>query len=196
MKRLIRAHKSEQLLQKIQQLELDLRTNNTYNLFNSVRELKRKGCKALQAVKDESGIMKFEPKEISECWQRYFCNHLNTEYERDENAINTINMDVEQCVDNSEITIEEIQSAIKHLKNRKAPGVDKISSEVLKAGGNSIISMLHTIFNKVWNEEKSPEEWSKILLKPLHKKVISINQKTIELFQLSQYRVKYSEKYL
>ena len=55
------------------------------------------------------------------------------------------------------------------MKNRKAPGVDSITAEVLKAGGDKMIQFLHMLFNKVWIEEKPPLDWSKMIVTPIHK---------------------------
>ena len=46
------------------------------------------------------------------------------------------------------------------MKNRNAPEADTISAEVLKAGWDEIIKFLHVLFNKVWQEENPPLEWS------------------------------------
>ena len=45
------------------------------------------------------------------------------------------------------ISKDEVKKAIIRLKRIKEPGYDKISSEVLKAGGQSIIDILYKIFN-------------------------------------------------
>ena len=56
------------------------------------------------------------------------------------------------------------------MKNRKAPGADAISAEVLKAGGDEMTKFLLMLFNKVWREENPPLEWSKMIAAPVHKK--------------------------
>ena len=45
-------------------------------------------------------------------------------------------------VDIPPITINEVEVAVKKLTNRKSPGIDQISGEVLKAGGVKMAEML------------------------------------------------------
>ena len=56
------------------------------------------------------------------------------------------------------------------MKNRKAPGADAISAEVLKTGQDEMTKFLLMLFNKVWREENPPLEWSKMIVTPVHKK--------------------------
>ena len=42
------------------------------------------------------------------------------------------------------------------MKNRKAPGADAISAEVLIAGGDEMTKFLLMLFNKVCREENPP----------------------------------------
>ena len=67
-------------------------------------------------------------------------------------------------------TNDEAQRSISTMKNHKAPGVDAISAEVLKAGGDEMIKFLVMLFNKVWREENPPLEWSKMIVTPVHNK--------------------------
>ena len=56
-------------------------------------------------------------------------------------------MDDELC---DPITEEEISAAVSQMKNGRAPGLDGISSEVLKLGGKVFVRWLTSIF---WTEE-------------------------------------------
>ena len=66
---------------------------------------------------------------------------------------------------------EEIRKAFFLLKNNKAPGLDLITGEVLKAGGESIVSTLHVMFFKIVNEENSPLHFSKMLVTIFQKEI-------------------------
>ena len=68
------------------------------------------------------------------------------------------------------ITEEEISAAVSQTKNGKAPGLDGITSEVLKLGGEVSIRWLTSIFNAVWTNESVPSDWTKQLIVPIHKK--------------------------
>ena len=50
------------------------------------------------------------------------------------------------------------------MKNGKSQVVDEITSEVLKAAGEPMVKMLVKIVGKVWYEEKSPKDWSRMLI--------------------------------
>ncbi|KAL0810833.1 hypothetical protein ABMA28_010143 [Loxostege sticticalis] len=58
-----------------------------------------------------------------------------------------------------EITDSEIETALSRMKNGKAAGSDNVLVEMVKAGGESVIKTLNTLFNKCLEEGKIPEEW-------------------------------------
>ena len=68
------------------------------------------------------------------------------------------------------VTRIEIKNAIKKLKNGKAAGCDNIPPEAIKAGGDTSEEVLLGLCNRIWSEEKIPEEWRKGLLIKLPKK--------------------------
>ncbi|XP_044760185.1 uncharacterized protein LOC123317645 [Coccinella septempunctata] len=68
------------------------------------------------------------------------------------------------------ITMEELKQAIKTLKNGKAPGCDKITSEIIKNLGNNGLENLLRISERVWKEEIIPEDWQTALIVPIYKK--------------------------
>ena len=52
-----------------------------------------------------------------------------------------------------DVTIEEIRTAVKQMKNRKAPGIDGIQAEIYKYGGETVIKWLHRVIQACWNSE-------------------------------------------
>ena len=67
-------------------------------------------------------------------------------------------------------SMEELDKAISQLKKNKAPGLDNITPEMLKAGGSRIRAWLLRICKLVWEKEQTPEEWGKGIILPLTKK--------------------------
>ncbi len=58
-------------------------------------------------------------------------------------------------------TIEELEIAIASLKNRKAPGPDKIPNEFLINANNEIKSTILKMFNKILDKENIPSSWKR-----------------------------------
>jgi Reverse transcriptase (RNA-dependent DNA polymerase) len=66
---------------------------------------------------------------------------------------------------------EEIEGALKYLKNNKASaGSDSISAELLKNGGPNLVNVLHELIQQAWTSETLPESWTKGILCPVYKK--------------------------
>ena len=64
--------------------------------------------------------------------------------------------------DNYLILRSEVVSAIQSLKNGKSPGVDNITGELLKSGGENMISVITNVYNKITNFGGWPIVWTKI----------------------------------
>ena len=67
-------------------------------------------------------------------------------------------------------TEEEIMKAVQALKNGKAPGIDQITAELLKADTESTCVELKHLFDLIWQEEKMPEQWKQGLICRVPKK--------------------------
>ena len=69
----------------------------------------------------------------------------------------------------NEISLEEIDIAVKKMGKRKAPGLDSVPSEVLKRAWEVDRDILHGLFNNCFVNEIFPSQWKhaeiKILLK-------------------------------
>jgi hypothetical protein len=121
-------------------------------------------------VKDKQGTKHSQLNEVMKCWEEHFKTHLNTAFPHVPEALSDITLPQHRESQEPAITKEEIRKAIKSMKNSKSPGIDEITIEVIKAGGEPMTDMLEKIFIKVWNEEKSPKDWSRMLVNPIYKK--------------------------
>lgn len=68
------------------------------------------------------------------------------------------------------IPLEKIQKIVTKLKNRKAPGIDEITNEMIKHGGDALLTELQFLFNKILAVKDIPSEWRGSILIPIFKK--------------------------
>ena len=67
-------------------------------------------------------------------------------------------------------TLEEIENAVSLLNSKKAAGPDYIPPEALKADSKVSSTILHGLFEKIWTEEKYPNDWKEGHLVKIPKK--------------------------
>ena len=71
----------------------------------------------------------------------------------------------------STIPMEELNYAMKKLKQKKSPGPDGITNEMLINAGKPALYKLLEIFNKTWQELGFlPQSWREATMIPIHKK--------------------------
>ena len=70
----------------------------------------------------------------------------------------------------SETTEDEVRKAIRRLKSGKAAGADQVINEFLKSTERVILPFLVKLCNASFNQGIFPEEWTKSIIVPLHKK--------------------------
>ena len=68
---------------------------------------------------------------------------------------------------NTPILLDEVEKAISHCKNNKAPGIDQIPNEVIK--NPCITKLLHTLYIYCFNNAVVPKMWLRSLIKPIPK---------------------------
>ena len=80
----------------------------------------------------------------------------------------TFNLDSNTIL-NSKITLEEINQCIKHLKNGKACGEDKILNEYIKHSKHLFLPIYEKLFNIVFDSGIIPNAWLEGTIRPLYK---------------------------
>ena len=117
----------------------------------------------MSAVKNKQGNTHTDKIEVLKCWEEHFSAHLNTAFPHPNcNRRNT--RLPEEADDLPPIFLDKIEQAFKKMKNRKAPDIDSIKAEVLKADGNPMTEIIHKIFNAIWVLEKTPKDLARMLV--------------------------------
>ena len=78
----------------------------------------------------------------------------------------------------AEFTIQELNHAIGKLKNKKAPGKDNITNEMVKQLSKHAKECLLSIFNQSWNTGTFPHNWKEATIIPIPKKGKDKSNKT------------------
>ena len=93
-----------------------------------------------------------------------------------------------------EITVEEINSCIIHLKNRFAPRLDGINVKFIEMSKVVLASLLATFFNKCIAQSVFPKKFRTAVVTPIPK---TTTLKSINYFRpISLLPISYFQKYL
>ena len=108
-----------------------------------------------------------EEQAIVNRWTEYCQELYNHPITSDINILQRNSMDQ---YDDLPILKYEVINAIKSLKDRKSPGNDNISSELLKHGVDAIVNVFTELCQKSWSMKKWPAQWTQSLVIPIPKK--------------------------
>ena len=67
-------------------------------------------------------------------------------------------------------TLQEIDSAVKHLKNGEATGSDDIRNDNISYEKQQLKSVLKILINEIYDNGIYPEQWSSGIIVPVYKK--------------------------
>jgi hypothetical protein len=52
----------------------------------------------------------------------------------------------------------DVEIAIAKLRKYKSPGSDQIPTELIQAGGETLLSVIHKLINSIWNKKELPDQ--------------------------------------
>ncbi|MCJ8737953.1 hypothetical protein PDJAM_G00030010 [Pangasius djambal] len=131
----------------------------------SQRDRDGKDVQQVRVIKDRDGRVLTSEESVQRRWKEYFEELMNEENEREKRVEEVTS--VEQKVD--KIRKDEVRKALKRMKSGKAVGPDDIPVEVWKCLGEAAVEFLTSLFNRVLESEKMPEEWRSSVLVPIFK---------------------------
>ncbi|KAK3557745.1 hypothetical protein QTP86_000302 [Hemibagrus guttatus] len=129
------------------------------------RDQDGKDVQQVRVIKDRDGRVLTSEESVQRRWKEYFEELMNEENER-EKRVEEVNS-VEQKVD--KIRKDEVRKALKRMKSGKAVGPDDIPVEVWMCLGEAAVEFLTSLFNRVSESERMPEEWRRSVSVPIFK---------------------------
>ena len=159
-KKLVKRDKINNLNDELDELS-DLPPDKQF--FLAMKKLKTTRRNISWTIKDKNGKILTSKDEILERWALFYEELYN-----DPITCNPIPTEGELPIPS--ITRSEIDTAIKKLSSGKSPGIDRIHSEFLKSGGDTLVKILHTLFNRILETGDIPSTFKKALIVVLYKK--------------------------
>ncbi|KAL1447281.1 hypothetical protein WDU94_008893 [Cyamophila willieti] len=155
--------------EKAKEIQVFMDMGDSYNVYKSIKALVGPTKRPLNIIIDDDGNRIENLDDRLKEWSEYFKKLFNQENDTDPTAIAFPTIENDPLNDEAP-TIIEIQRAISHLKNNKSPGADNITAEMIKAGEECTVDLLHKLYLQIWAEKRIPNDWKQALIVPIHKK--------------------------
>ena len=151
--------------EQCQDIEDSMKKNNSKKTYQLVKDLTSTKQGRTTTIQDKDGKCLTEEQDILKRWSEYCSELYNYRATGDPEVLN-----VPPANDNYPILCEEVEAAVKSLKKGKSAGADNVPAELVQAGGETMISALLTVCNKIWQTGEWPRPWTQSLIITLPKK--------------------------
>ena len=162
-KKEVASSKAHAMDEVYKELETPEGERNIYRIAKA-RDKSAKDFTQIRQIKDEQGVVLWEHDQIIERWKGYFGKLLNEENPRTVFGDGVPNEGLIPAINRKEAEV-----ALKGMKNGKAMGPDGIPVEVWKSLGEEGVDMLLDLLQKIFEQEKMPEEWRDSVIVPIFK---------------------------
>ena len=130
------------------------------NFGNGKKEIFRLKNKSGDIISDRKSLILL----VEEFYETLYRNRDNMENGQNRKVQNVGSEDI------PDISTEEINYALKKMKNHKAPGEDSIVIESIKIGGKTLLNRIETLFNLCLKNQSIPKKWNNAIMILLFKK--------------------------
>jgi hypothetical protein len=153
-------------------IELEsLRSSNAIKAcFQKLNESRKDFQPRTTLCRDNEGMILGSDEAILDRWAQHFEELLNGNAPECIEDMTTIQKQANSETEEPVPTLNEIEQAIKRLRNNKAPGIDLIPAELVKFAGLEYVRHLHQLIAKIWITETITEEWYLSIVCLIHKK--------------------------
>jgi hypothetical protein len=141
---------------------MNSKNKNIRDLYRGINIFKRDYKPRSNLVKDENCDLLADSSNIVNRWKSYFSQFLNIHNVR-QIEIHT----AEPLVPG--LSHLEVEIVIAKLKKYKSLGIDQIPAELIQAGGETLVSVIHKLITSIWNKEELPDLWKESITVAIHK---------------------------
>lgn len=148
----------------------------TTEIWSKIRRIKNKKNTIFTTTLVKDNVITTSQKDIAEIFAETFEKNSSTDNyspefityknQKEETPLNITNQENDI---NKPFTIDEINTAINSLKDKKSPGPDNITPEIIKNLPENTIKYLLSIYNHIWTNNVFPEKWLEVRTFPILK---------------------------
>ena len=173
VKKAVRGDKKKWFEETAERMEKAAKVGNSRSLFEEVKKLTGKKKEEITRIQDKDKVTHTKQKEIADVFSEYFNKLLNVKNTVRQDLVKKIKEERHEDPLFTELartpTTDEVATAIRKLKPRKAAGEDGIIGEALAWGGPPLWEEVAKLIHEIWEKEEVPEEWGGGLLVPIFK---------------------------
>jgi hypothetical protein len=163
--------KEKSMAELAEKLEIDFEANK--KMLYGIIKGKRERREDVMSMKDDKGELICDAREVLRIWKEYFENLLNVQSESIDITEDELENRIYEETENEkedEISEGELMLAIRAMKNGRAPGIDEVAIEMIKAAGEMGRRWIGRVIQAAWIQKKIPEDWKKGVIVPIFKK--------------------------
>ena len=156
VKKSMRRDKRKWIDDLAKEAEKAAQTGNMKSVYDVTKKLCKDQSKNIGVVKNKDGTILSKESEIRERWKEHFNEVLN----RPEPTYPAVHFDNNQEALDIEMgtpSKDEIRMALRDMKCGKAPGVDNITAELLKADIETSVDKIHKTISGIWRARREPQ---------------------------------------
>ena len=149
-------------------IEKGMKKGNSKLAYDTLKNLTKTQQNRSSVIEDTSGELLTESSAVLNRWTQYCQELYNYPIQPDDSLLDGVSTTREPSP--LPVMREEVEEAIRNLPEGKSPGADNIPSELLKHGGNELVTVITSLCQKIWESKQWPDEWTQSLIIPLPKK--------------------------
>ena len=148
--------KEDWIGKQCKEIEENLGKNKSRRAFQIMKDLTKSKQARVSTIQDKAGNCLTEDEDILKRWTEYCSDLYKHQTNGDPNVTSC-----HKSTNNDDVPVlREVEAAISSLKHGKAAGVDNIPAELIKYGGETVIDILTSICNKIWQTGDWPIPWT------------------------------------
>jgi hypothetical protein len=165
--RSLRRDRERWWIAKAQAMEMAFATGNSRVLFQLIRTTGSKKSNVSETITEQDGTAIYSQKRRLERWAEHFKEQFSWPPST-EPLQGTC--EAEWNINLNCPTEDEVRREISSLKIDKAPGPDGLHPILFREGGAILVTRLTGLLQRIWIEERIPEEWCVSTIVPIFKK--------------------------